>query len=60
MTTETQKPVIFLDFDGVLNSLRSTLAMGGCNRHQFDPVAVNLVSRLAKGWADAIGTSSTL
>lgn len=52
MTTHTQKPVIFLDFDGVLNSLRSTLAMGGSNRHQFDAVAVNLVSRLAKG-ADA-------
>ncbi len=46
------KPVIFLDFDGVLNSLRSTLALGGCDRKQFDPVAVNLVSRLARG-ADA-------
>jgi Tfp pilus assembly protein PilZ len=45
---ETMKPVIFLDFDGVLNSLRSTLAMGGTNRHQFDHVAVNLVSRLAR------------
>jgi trehalose-6-phosphatase len=41
------KPAIFLDFDGVLNSLRSTLAFGGCNRHQFDPVAVSLVARLA-------------
>lgn len=42
------KPVIFLDFDGVLNSLRSTLAMGGTNRHQFDPIAVSLVARLAR------------
>lgn len=48
METNAQKPVIFLDFDGVLNSLRSTLAMGGCNRHQFDTVAVNLVARLAR------------
>jgi hypothetical protein len=46
------KPVIFLDFDGVLNSLRSTLAMGGAGAHQFDAVAVNLVARLA-GAADA-------
>lgn len=41
------KPVIFLDFDGVLNSTRSVLAFGGCGRHQFDPVAVDLVARLA-------------
>ena len=42
------KPVIFLDFDGVLNSLRSTLALGGCSEHHLDPVAVSLVSRLAR------------
>lgn len=42
------KPVIFLDFDGVLNSLRSALAFGGTNRMQFDSVAVNLVARLAR------------
>lgn len=41
------KPVIFLDFDGVLNSLRSALAFGGCGRHQFDAVAIDLVARLA-------------
>lgn len=46
------KPVIFLDFDGVLNSLRSALAFGGCGRHQFDAVAVDLMARLA-GAADA-------
>lgn len=42
-----KRPIIFLDFDGVLNSLRSTLAYGGCGEHQFDEVAVNLVARLA-------------
>lgn len=53
------KPVIFLDFDGVLNSLRSTLAMGGTSRHQFDPVAVNLVSRLAReGDANVVVSSA--
>lgn len=41
------RPIIFLDFDGVLNSLRSTLAHGGAGAHQFDAVAVNLVARLA-------------
>lgn len=46
------RPVIFLDFDGVLNSLRSALAFGGCGRHQFDAVAVDLMARLA-GEADA-------
>ena len=42
-----KRPIIFLDFDGVLNSLRSTLAYGGCGEHQFDEVSVNLVARLA-------------
>jgi len=51
-------PVIFLDFDGVLNSLRSTLAFGGCDRKQFDPVSVNLVSRLAKGSGANVVVSS--
>lgn len=41
-------PIIFLDFDGVLNSLRSMLALGGCLPHQFDSVAVNIMARLAK------------
>lgn len=41
------RPIIFLDFDGVLNSVRSVLALGGCGEHQFDEVAVNLVARLA-------------
>lgn len=52
------QPVIFLDFDGVLNSLRSTLAFGGCDRKQFDPVAVSLVSRLAKGAGAKVVVSS--
>lgn len=41
-------PVIFLDFDGVLNSLRTALAFGGFDGHQLDPAAVGLVARLAK------------
>lgn len=50
--------LIFLDFDGVLNSVRSTIAQLGdterytsfMQRHQeeLDPVAVRLVGRLAK------------
>lgn len=52
------KPVIFLDFDGVLNSLRSTLALGGCGERQFDPVAVGLVSRLAEATDAAVVVSS--
>ena len=52
------QPVIFLDFDGVLNSLRSTLAYGGCGRTQFDPVAVSLMSRLAKEAGASVVISS--
>ncbi len=52
------KPIIFLDFDGVLNSLRTTLAMGGCNRHQFDPIAIGLVERLARGAGASVVVSS--
>lgn len=37
-------PIIFLDFDGVLNSLRSTLAFR--NARKFDEVAVGLIERL--------------
>ena len=36
--------VIFLDFDGVLNSVRSCLAFKTFNT--FDPVSVRLVNRL--------------
>ena len=42
--------VIFLDFDGVLNSVRSCLAFKTFNI--FDPVSVRLVNRLCKA-ADA-------
>jgi len=53
------RPVIFLDFDGVLNSARSAIAFGGYGEAQLDPVAVALVASLAK-LADArVVVSST-
>lgn len=53
------RPVIFLDFDGVLNSTRSAIAFGGYGEAQLDPVAVALVASLAK-LADArVVVSST-
>lgn len=52
------KPVIFLDFDGVLNSLASTLALGGCGSRQFDPVCVRLMARLADAADAAVVISS--
>lgn len=39
--------VLFLDIDGVLNSLSSVLALGNPNEH-LDPVCVALVARLLK------------
>lgn len=47
--------VLFLDIDGVLNSVRSAIAMGGYpapnrNSERFDMVAVELIRRIcAKG-----------
>jgi len=43
--------IIFLDIDGVLNSLRSVIALGNCSKH-FDPVAVGLIDKLCED-ADA-------
>lgn len=40
-------PTIFLDFDGVLNSIRSLLATGRGGARSPDPMAVGLVERLA-------------
>lgn len=39
------KPIIFLDFDGVLNNIGSMLAFGTCDK--FDPVSVGLMEKLA-------------
>lgn len=39
--------VLFLDIDGVLNSLSSALALGDTNHH-LDPVCVGLIARLLK------------
>lgn len=57
--------IIFLDVDGVLNSLRSTLAFGGCGKpEQLDQVAIGLLRRLvrelqADGWSPGVVMSST-
>lgn len=39
--------IIFLDIDGVLNSLRSVFALGNPSKH-FDPVAVGLLDKLSE------------
>jgi hypothetical protein len=39
--------LVFLDIDGVLNSLSSVLALGNPNEH-LDPVCVGLVARMLK------------
>lgn len=44
MTTERFERVLFLDVDGVFNSLRSFVALGGSQC--FDPVAVRLLEML--------------
>ena len=49
--------VIFLDFDGVLNSLRSGIAFETYQR--FDPVAVKLVRKLCDETESKIVVSST-
>lgn len=49
--------VIFLDFDGVLNSLRSAIAFETYQR--FDPVAVKIVRRLCDETDSKIVVSST-
>lgn len=53
------RPVIFLDFDGVLNSRRSALALGGYNSDQLDPVAVKLVAKLVYMTDASVVVSST-
>lgn len=51
------RPLIFLDFDGVLNSIESSLSLGGW--HRFDQVAVGLVARLRRHADALIVVSST-
>lgn len=58
--------VLFLDIDGVLNSHRSCLALGGFpygvegyNRDQFDEVAVRLVRHIVKVAGASIVLSSS-
>lgn len=60
-----ERCIIFLDVDGVLNSLRSTIAFGGCGKPELpDPVAIGLLRRLVRalqesGWAAEVVMSST-
>lgn len=57
--------VIFLDLDGVVNSLRSAIAFGNYphelpkDRRLFDPVALGLVRRICKETGAVIVISST-
>lgn len=50
--------VLFLDIDGVLNSLSSVLALGNPNDH-LDPVCVGLMARLLKETDTQVVVSST-
>lgn len=47
------RAVIFLDVDGVLNSLRSCVALGGYKATQLDPVAIGLLEFLCDCLASA-------
>lgn len=50
--------ILFLDVDGVLNSLGSVLALGDPNHH-FDPVSVGLITRLLKETETKVVVSSS-
>jgi hypothetical protein len=50
-------PLVFLDFDGVLNSEGSAKAFGSW--HRFDPVSVSLMSRLCDETGAKIVVSSS-
>lgn len=50
--------VIFLDVDGVLNSIGSVIALGSPNDY-FDPVSVGLIARLCRETGAKIVVSST-
>lgn len=59
-----KEPVIFLDFDGVLNSVMSAVAHVGefddtCGPTALDPVAVKLIGRLATITGAKVVVSST-
>ena len=52
------KVILFLDIDGVLNSLGSVLALGDPSHH-LDPVSVGLMARLCQETDAKIVVSST-
>jgi len=47
----TRKVYIFLDVDGVLNSLRSLVAMGDLKGESLDPLALRLLQVLCESYA---------
>lgn len=54
---ETPFPVVFLDFDGVLNNMGSVTAFG--TSQTFDPVSVSLLARLCSEAGAKIVVSSS-
>jgi hypothetical protein len=54
----TMSPVLFLDIDGVLNSLGSVLALGDPSHH-LDPVSIGLLARVCKETDAQIVVSSS-
>ena len=51
--------IIFLDIDGVLNSIDSMLSLHGCNESKLDHVSVMLLKRLCEQTDAKIVISST-
>lgn len=51
--------VLFLDFDGVLNSVRSAIAFKSYKEHALDPVAVGMIRTLVEEHNLKIVISST-
>jgi hypothetical protein len=51
--------IIFLDIDGVLNSIDSMIALHGCNESKLDPISVGLLKRLCADTDAKIVISST-
>jgi hypothetical protein len=51
--------IIFLDIDGVLNSIDSMVAFHGCNEKHLDKVSIGLLKRLCEATDAKIVISST-
>lgn len=55
----TKMNLIFLDIDGVLNSLDSAIAFHSCNESALDPISIGLLKRLCEEVDAKIVISST-